>query len=682
MTVLGIDVGTFSTKITYQKNNRLDIFLNRESSRSTKTLISFKDVRFFGESAYNQITSNYKNIAYNFKNSVNTTCKSTDVILDRIYMNNLNQKIYRIDNRELDSNHALSMFIKHLVEMISEGGIKPGIATLSVPIWFDYKDRDITKKAAMNAGLNMVKVITQDIAIGIDYGFFRSAKESFDEDIFKNVLFFDFGESGIQISLIQFKQWEMNIMGSIAIKSISGQTIKNILFNEYTQKFQTVTGEILNINDKDAYRCIKDIDKTLKILSANSQTELKVENIREGQDISLLIQRDTINEFILSYMDDIFTETNKLLDKNSIKIDDVDSIELLGGIARIPVISERMSKYYGNKVKTTMDLDDSISRGCALYSSIYSPKVVMKEFKINYKMHTDIFMNCNNKSYLLFKEGSIIPKQKKVTIGVKEDTTLEIVSNLKGLNKTFLLSSPDKSVETKCYITLKFCIDKCIYITDAYYNKGDENTETDTTRHTINYELTYENNNDWKDLFIDLNHVSNYYKDIEDKKLLKDALVNDVESIIYTFKDMISNNILVEYIAPDIFNNLLDEFDKDILIIDDYLLDDLSINELQKMLEFYSNIRDTYNNTQNEQDEFKLLIKNYSNKLNNFYPDDISEDDRENVDFDKIQVSKYLNDLEKSIMSIEPYNRKYITSDEFESKYNEFTDIIQKKFIK
>lgn len=46
--------------------------------------------------------------------------------------------------------------------------------------------------------------------------------------------------------------------------------------------------------------------------------------------------------------------------------DDVYSVEIVGGATRIPAIKDKISKFLGKEVSTTLNADEAVARGCAL----------------------------------------------------------------------------------------------------------------------------------------------------------------------------------------------------------------------------------------------------------------------------------------------------------------------------
>ena len=49
-----------------------------------------------------------------------------------------------------------------------------------------------------------------------------------------------------------------------------------------------------------------------------------------------------------------------------LKRDDIHSVEIIGGSTRIPAVKELISTFFNMELRTTLNLDEAVARGCAL----------------------------------------------------------------------------------------------------------------------------------------------------------------------------------------------------------------------------------------------------------------------------------------------------------------------------
>lgn len=55
-----------------------------------------------------------------------------------------------------------------------------------------------------------------------------------------------------------------------------------------------------------------------------------------------------------------------LMEQAQLKVEDVTAVEIVGGATRIPAVKERIAKFFGKDISTTLNADEAIARGCAL----------------------------------------------------------------------------------------------------------------------------------------------------------------------------------------------------------------------------------------------------------------------------------------------------------------------------
>lgn len=51
---------------------------------------------------------------------------------------------------------------------------------------------------------------------------------------------------------------------------------------------------------------------------------------------------------------------------SELKKEDIYAVEMVGGASRIPAVKERIGKFFGKELSTTLNADEAVARGCAL----------------------------------------------------------------------------------------------------------------------------------------------------------------------------------------------------------------------------------------------------------------------------------------------------------------------------
>ena len=467
---IGIDLGNHSTKLSNLTNGKINIILNKSSQRSSKTLMSFKDIRYFGDDAYSQQVNNYKNTVSDFMITIlNNNCSRLYLYPNLSNTKNLNYTLILNGTAyHLSPEYLLAMYLTNINNNLKENNISTDYVTLAVSNNFNLYQNNILLECLKNSGWKNPHIINKSIALGLEYTFYRSGKELGEES--EHVLFIDFGETSTELSLVECKSWEIVTKGSETIDSISGSSIKQILYEECKKEYKTTFKSDVIDGSKQSIKIYKELNKIIKDLSINKNSKFIAENINEDQDLIFNISQTLIENYLEDNITNLDKSIKVLLKESNIKLKDIKSIEILGGISRVPFINTWLQKKFKTKIKHTMDAEDSISKGCCLYSSIISPKIQMKKFSIFKTIFNNITLSCNKKSFTLFKKGDKIPKSKKISINTKKDIHLEVTN---GESKLKFLIKVDKKLEsiTEVFVVFDVDIDNTIVISSAYYKK-------------------------------------------------------------------------------------------------------------------------------------------------------------------------------------------------------------------
>lgn len=74
--------------------------------------------------------------------------------------------------------------------------------------------------------------------------------------------------------------------------------------------------------------------------------------------------------------------------------DDIDSVEIVGGSSRVPMIKQLIEQVFKKAPRTSLNQDEAVSRGAALMCAIMSPAIRVRDFTVvdiqNYPVHVQL----------------------------------------------------------------------------------------------------------------------------------------------------------------------------------------------------------------------------------------------------------------------------------------------------
>ena len=358
---IGIDLGTTYSCVGIWEEGRPIILQNDYSNSTTPSMVTFMGNRtLIGEESKEYFNRNIKNTVYDAKRLIGRKYKDKEVqeekknLLYDIEENKETEgiKIKVENNNKIEYYYPeeIAQIILSNMREISEKYTNNKIedAVITVPAYFNEKQRQCTKDAAKAAGLNVLRIINEPTAAAIAFGL---QKNNTLKD--KNVLIFDLGGGTFDVSVLNITN-----EGIVIIKAISGDThlggedFDNQLVQYCINEFKNTNGldENTNINERGRIRLKNECEKAKKLLSIIKETSIEIEGFYAQKDLNITIIRSDFNGICDCLFEKCLSCVKIALENAKLKKEEIDDIVLVGGSSRTPKIKEIMKEYFNRSV--------------------------------------------------------------------------------------------------------------------------------------------------------------------------------------------------------------------------------------------------------------------------------------------------------------------------------------------
>merc|ERR1719399_498124 len=163
------------------------------------------------------------------------------------------------------------------------------------------------------------------------------------------------GHSIFSVSIVQFVRGKLKVICEKSDK-VGGRDMDECLMREFAAQFKAKHGCDPLSNKKAAFKLEDAVTKTKKILSANSEANVNVECLMEDEDFASNINRSDFEKMCEPMMDRVKAVLEAAKAASSVPIDQIDSIEIVGGASRVPWWKTLCSEAFGGKeLSTTMN---------------------------------------------------------------------------------------------------------------------------------------------------------------------------------------------------------------------------------------------------------------------------------------------------------------------------------------
>lgn len=419
MSVLGIDIGNENCVVATINKGAIQVVRNDLSERLTPALVAFTEKeRLIGDGALTKLKSNYQNTCRNIKNligKIRDRMDPQDIELLEAYgemvpceygyvgyeVNYKNEKVV------FSAARILASLLQHLINIAEKFiGKECKEIVLSYPPMFTNCQKECLLAATKIINVNALRIISDNTAVALDYGMYRMKEFSETEGSIQ--AFVNIGYANTCVSIVKFFSNKCEILCDLGDGNLGGRNLDNEMIkyiaNLFTNahkfnplyKGQTpelcelgngridkfLKGSNCEINNKIRIKLEEVAVKTKKVLSANNDASIHVECLFEDLDCQGSIDRATFEEMVSSFF---ISKLKTLLDKaviiSGVNLQDINSVEILGGTTRIPFVQNCLQQYFGLPLSKTLIADESIARGCVLSAAMFSKHYKVKEYE-------------------------------------------------------------------------------------------------------------------------------------------------------------------------------------------------------------------------------------------------------------------------------------------------------------
>ncbi|KAL1122529.1 hypothetical protein AAG570_002860 [Ranatra chinensis] len=394
MSVIGIDFGNESCYVAVARAGGIETIANDYSLRATPSCVAFSGRnRILGVAAKSQTVTNMKNTIHGFKRLLGRKLNDPHVQKEAKLLpyqlcqkpdGSLGIKVNYLDEEHVFTPEQITAMLLTKLKEISEQALKTKVndCVISVPSYFTNAERKALLDAAQIAGLNVLKLMNETTATALAYGIYKQDLPNAEEKP-RNVVFVDCGHSSLQVSACAFHKGKLKMLASASDPNLGGRDIDAILAEHFSNDFQTRYRLDPRTNPRAYLRLLTEVEKLKKQMSANStRLPMNIECFMNDKDVHGDMKRVDMEGLCAHLFMRVEQTLKKCLEDSKLRLDEIYSVEIVGGSSRIPAIKQLIESVFKKGASTTLNQDEAVARGCALQCAMLSPAVRVREFNV------------------------------------------------------------------------------------------------------------------------------------------------------------------------------------------------------------------------------------------------------------------------------------------------------------
>ena len=211
--IIGIDLGTTTSLVSYLKNGKPEIIPNKLGKRLTDSVV--------GVDKYGTII-----VGEEAKRILNGTK------VEEIKRSMGTNKIVKLGDKDYSPEEISAEILKKLKEEAEDFlGEEVNEAVITVPAMFNSIQKAATIKAGELAGLKVERIISEPTAAAMAYGIENMEK-------YQKILVYDFGGGTFDVSILELDDGILDVIATSGDNYLGGKDIDEILIKNISTKIE------------------------------------------------------------------------------------------------------------------------------------------------------------------------------------------------------------------------------------------------------------------------------------------------------------------------------------------------------------------------------------------------------------------------------------------------------------
>ena len=352
MAIIGIDLGTTNSLVACFKDETPVVIKNVYGETLTPSIVSVDENGevFVGKIAKERQITHPESTASLFKRHMGT------------------KKEYKLGDKKFLPEELSSLIIRNLKSDAEEFlGEEVTEAVISVPAYFNDTQRKATKRAGELAGLKVERIINEPTAAAIAYGLHEKNSNT-------KFLVFDLGGGTFDISVLELYKNIMEVRAVAGDNYLGGEDFTKVLMEIFARRNDIDLNEL----DSKTYNLLR---KQAEVAKRNFSKE-KTAELSVRIDDKELKEEITLSEFEKDcelLLAKLRRPIERALSDAAIKLKEIDTIVLVGGGTKLPLIRSFVGKLFGRLPATNINPDEVVAMGAAIQAAMKKRDKAIKE---------------------------------------------------------------------------------------------------------------------------------------------------------------------------------------------------------------------------------------------------------------------------------------------------------------
>ncbi|WP_321390805.1 molecular chaperone DnaK [uncultured Desulfuromusa sp.] len=382
--IIGIDLGTTNSCVSILEGGKPKVIENSEGARTTPSIVAYsadKEV-LVGQTAKRQAVTNPENTLFAIKRLIGRRYddpmvkKDEGMVPYQIVKAKNDDAWIKAGGKDLSPQEISAKILQKMKKTAEDYlGETVAEAVITVPAYFNDAQRQATKDAGKIAGLEVKRIINEPTAAALAFGLDKKGDQK--------IVVYDLGGGTFDISIIEIADvdgdQQFEVLATNGDTFLGGEDFDTKLIEFICDDFRKEQGIELR-GDQMALQRLKEASEKAKIeLSTTEQTDINLPFITADasgpKHLNMKISRARFEALVSELVDRTIAPCRQALKDAGLKASEIDSIILVGGQTRMPLVQKKVKDFFGKDPRRDVNPDEAVAIGAAIQGAVLGGSV-------------------------------------------------------------------------------------------------------------------------------------------------------------------------------------------------------------------------------------------------------------------------------------------------------------------
>jgi molecular chaperone HscC len=354
--IVGIDLGTTNSAIGVWRDGRAELIPNSLGSFLTPSAVSIGNEGdiLVGLPARERQVSHPSLTATVFKRYMGSG-RVTKLGKQRFLPEDLSALVLRSLKADAE---------RHLGEPVTQ-------AVITVPAYFNDRQRKATKRAGQLAGLTVERLLNEPTAAALAYGIHQKEAQS-------RFLVFDLGGGTFDVSVLELFEGVVEVRASTGDNRLGGEDFNGVLIELFNRRHRETLGEVTSDDTSPLYQRVRDqAERCRRALSSQQQAQMRV--VWNEAVFELQVTSEEFEKASEGLLERLRSPVMRALQDGQVHSEMLDEIILVGGATRMGIVRRAVTKMFGRFPAAQLNPDEAVALGAAVQAGLKARDAALRE---------------------------------------------------------------------------------------------------------------------------------------------------------------------------------------------------------------------------------------------------------------------------------------------------------------